>query len=101
MGYERTIPMAADRVPDWGTIARQLRLAGDSPVLRMIDGLPAFPDETPEPTWRELRVGLAGGMITIRRTADGISCVSWGTDDPHLKTAFERTVAAIHDSVTR
>lgn len=101
MGYERTIPIAADRVPDWGTIAGHLRQTGELPVLRMIDGLPAFPDEIPEPTWRELRVGLAGGMITIRRTSEGLSCVSWGTDDPNLKTAFERTVAAIRDSVTR
>jgi hypothetical protein len=100
MGYERSIPIAADRVPDWGTIANQLRQAGDSPVLRMIDGLPAFPDEMPEPNWRELRVGLAGGMITIRRTSDGLSCVSWGTDDPSLKAAFERTIAAISHSIT-
>jgi hypothetical protein len=66
----------------------------------MIDGLPAFPDEVPDPAWKELRVGLAGGMVTLRRGADTIRCVVWGGDDPSIRAALEtcaRAVAAAGD----
>ena len=50
----------------------------------MIDGLPAFPDEIPEPGWRELRISLTGGMVTIRAEASGWSCVIWGNAEAAL-----------------
>ena len=28
--------------------------------------MPAFPDELPDPGWKELRVGTPGGMVTMR-----------------------------------
>jgi hypothetical protein len=91
MGIQRHIP---NPNPDWPVIAAKLRAAGESPILRMIDGLPAFPDEAPEPTWKELRVGLIGGMITIRKAFDGVTLVSWGTEDPGLAAAMETLAAA-------
>jgi hypothetical protein len=60
----------------------------------MIDGLPAFPDEQPEDSWRELRIGLSGQMVTVKKIPAGFSCVSWGTDDPSLKRVFENVVTA-------
>jgi hypothetical protein len=60
----------------------------------MIDGLPTFPDEIPDPEWKELRVGLAGGMVTLRRDGDSIRCTVWGSDDPGLRTALDATVLA-------
>jgi hypothetical protein len=56
----------------------------------MIDGLPAFPDETPEPGWAELRVGFPAGMVTVRRGAGSLTCVVWGNADPGLRAAWDR-----------
>jgi hypothetical protein len=45
----------------------------------MINGELAFPDEAPPADWRELRISLTAGMVTIRRTApDRVSVVTWG-----------------------
>jgi hypothetical protein len=93
MGLERTIP-ATNRF-DWRALVERLTGLGESPVLRMIDGLPAFPDETPVEDWKELRIGLAGGMVTLRRTSDGYSCVTWGTADAALQESTDRLVRAV------
>jgi hypothetical protein len=98
MGLERTIP--ATTPLDWPLLAARLNALGEAPVLRMIDGLPAFPDEFPPDDWRELRIGLAGGMVTLRRTSDGYSCVTWGTADPALQASTDRLVRAIGESAT-
>lgn len=84
MGISHEIRFQGATAPDWGSIRERLQSAGETPTLRMIDGLPAFPDEVPEAGWKELRVGLAGGMVTLRRTADGFICVAWGTTDDAL-----------------
>ena len=94
MGLERIIPLPAGTVLTWERISSSLREAGEVPVVRMIDGLPAFPDETPAENWKELRLGLSGGMVTLRRTASEISCICWGTDDAELKQSFERVISA-------
>jgi len=53
----------------------------------MIDDQLAFPDETPGESWRELRVGSAAGMVTLRRGPDRITLVTWGNADmPLLRT---------------
>ncbi|MFO0849158.1 MAG: hypothetical protein U0871_11485 [Gemmataceae bacterium] len=84
MGVERVVRFAPGATPDWPSVAARLTALGDPPAVRMIDGLPAFPDEQPPADWQEIRLGLAGGMVTVRRTADGVRCVTWGTDDPAL-----------------
>ncbi|HET6573610.1 MAG TPA: hypothetical protein VFG68_08420 [Fimbriiglobus sp.] len=61
----------------------------------MIDRLPAFPDEVPDPAWKELRVGLTGGMVTLRREAGTIRCVVWGSDDPAIHAALETAARAV------
>jgi hypothetical protein len=76
--------------PAWDAIRAQLRRVLPDIPLRMIDDQPAFPDETPEPGWHELRVGTAAGMITIRRGPDSLTCVTWGNADPVLSTAWDR-----------
>ena len=68
---------------------------GEAPAVRMIDGQPAFPDEVPEPGWRELRVGLAGGMVTLRRTGSEVRVVTWGTADPVLTRSWDRLCWAV------
>jgi hypothetical protein len=56
----------------------------------MIDGLPAFPDETPAEDWRELRVGFAAGMVTLRRGTDSLICVVWSSAGPALLAARDQ-----------
>ncbi|MDY3552837.1 hypothetical protein R5W24_001926 [Gemmata sp. JC717] len=56
----------------------------------MIDGLPAFPDETPEPDWEELRVAAGGAMVTLRREVDSLTCVIWGNADEVLVASWNR-----------
>lgn len=95
VGAERVVHFRAGTTPGWPEVAAKLVASGESPILRMIDGLPAFPDEVPDPTWKELRVGLAGGMVTLRRDADTIRCVIWGNDDPALRAALDTSVRAV------
>ena len=97
MGIERKIPASSSPL-DWPKLAARLKELGEAPILRMIDGLPAFPDEVPADDWRELRLGLAGGMVTVRRTSEGYSCVTWGTADAALQQSSDALVRAIGES---
>ena len=98
MGVERVV---TGTTPDWLTVVARLGAAGQPATVRMIDGLPAFPDEEPPAEWRELRLGFAAGMVTIRRTADGVRLVTWGTDDPGLVAALEACERAFLPSPRR
>ena len=62
MGLDCTVRFPGGDPPAWDAIKLQLARVGEPAPLRMIDGLPAFPDETPAVGWRELRVGTAAGM---------------------------------------
>ncbi len=97
MGIERTIRCpAAGATLDWTRFVEHLRAVGENPILRMIDGLPAFPDEVPADDWRELRVGLSGGMVTVRRTSPvTFSCITWGTAEPGLARSWDRCCWAV------
>ena len=94
MGLDCTIRFPAGSVPAWDVIKGQLARLGESAPLRMIDGLPAFPDESPEAGWRELRVGVGAGMVTVRRAADALTCVVWSNADPALLAARDRVAWA-------
>lgn len=94
MGLDRTVRFPA-ATPSWGAIVSQLARVGESAALRMIDGMPAFPDETPPGDWKELRVGTAAGMVTIRRVGDQqLSCVVWGNADAALNAAWAKVAWA-------
>lgn len=93
MGVELTVRFAGE-LPDFGAIRAQLARFGEVPPVRMIDGLPAFPDETPEAGWRELRFGFAAGMVTLRRAPGALVCVVWGTADADLLAARDRVAWA-------
>ena len=101
MGIERVIRFETAG-PEWPAVAAKLAEVGETPAVRMIDGQPAFPDEEPEPGWLELRVGLAGGMVTLRRSGSEVRVVTWGTDDRDLTRSRDRlcwAVAAAKDGV--
>ena len=95
MGVDCTVRFPAGVVPAWGAIQCQLARLGEPAPLRMIDGLPAFPDESPdEEGWRELRVGFVAGMVTLRRGGGTLTCVIWSNSDPALMAARDRVAWA-------
>ncbi len=94
MGQQRVVRFRDGQAPSWDAIRTQLDRVETGAALRMIDGLPAFPDETPEPGWKELRVGLAGGMVTLRRQGSDLVCMVWGDAAGELAAAWDRVVWA-------
>jgi hypothetical protein len=94
VGVERVVRFAA-AVPEWPAVVSKLIEVGETPAVRMIDGLPAFPDELPGPDWQEVRVGLAGGMVTLRRSASDVRVVTWGTSEPALVRSWDRFCWAV------
>lgn len=93
MGLERAVT-CPNGVPGWDAIKAQLARVGESGQLRMIDNLPAFPDEIPEPGWRELRIAAGGAMVTVRASGDTLTCVVWSNADPGLLAARDRVAWA-------
>jgi hypothetical protein len=89
---ECTVRVAS--TPTWEAIRDQLTRIGEPVQLRMIDGLPAFPDETPTDDWKELRLGFRAGMVTIRRGTGSLSCAIWGNADENLEMAWRKVIWA-------
>ena len=79
----------------WESVRAAFGAFAESPVVRMIDDLPAFPDERPEAGWRELRISLSGGMVTVRDVPAGWECVIWGNADESLRRAWNIACWAI------
>ncbi|MFO0967992.1 MAG: hypothetical protein U0793_20735 [Gemmataceae bacterium] len=76
MGMDRKVIIG--QAPSWEAWTKLAEERGCPVQMRMIDGELAFPDEAPPETWRELRVGLTGGMVTLQREPDGVRLVTWG-----------------------
>ena len=93
MGMERVVEFAGPP-PSWQAIRDAITAVGLTPMLRMIDGLPAFPDENPEDGWRELRLSTSGGMMTLRLEPNRLSVVVWGNSGPELLSDWEAVVRA-------
>lgn len=93
MGQERVVSFNGSP-PEWEAIRTKLSERGIAATIRMIDGMPAFPDETPEPGWKELRVGFASGMVTLRRGPNQLTCVVWGNADAALLASWEALAEA-------
>ncbi len=68
-------------VPDWPRVSSWLAEHGLTVQMRMIDGQLAFPNEEPPANWKEIRVGSALGMVTIRRQPAGVELTIWGNAD--------------------
>ena len=83
MGMERVVTFSGAE-PSWAAVRDRLAAAGSAVQMRMIDNLPAFPEEGPPDDWRELRVSLGGGMITLRREAGRLRVIVWGNADAAL-----------------
>src|SRR5262245_56910260 len=83
MGLQRDVTFTGEP-PAWQALLDGLAVAGVSVTVRMIDNLPAFPDEAPEPGWSDVRLSTPHGMVTLRRTSGGMSVVTWGNADAPL-----------------
>jgi hypothetical protein len=88
MGIEHVVTFASGAAPSWSSVSELLAGRGFPAQLRMIDGQLAFPDESPADDWRELRVGTALGMVTIRREPERVTVVTWGNADAALLRAW-------------
>ncbi len=95
MGLDRKVTFAADKSPAWPALAALLAEKQVKVQLRMIDGELAFPDEEPAETWKELRVGVGGGMVTLRREADAVTLVVWGNADANLQRGWNALTWAV------
>jgi hypothetical protein len=95
MGLDRKVTFAADKTPTWPALAAMLASKQVKVQIRMIDGELAFPDEEPAETWKELRVGIGGGMVTLRREQDGVTLVVWGNADANLQLGWNALTWAI------
>lgn len=95
MGMDQKVAFAPEKMPAWPQLTQFLAAKQFAIDLRMIDGELSFPDETPPDTWRELRVGTPGGMITLRRDPDGVTLVVWGNADAKMRQAWNALAWAI------
>jgi hypothetical protein len=91
MGLQLTV-MFTSSTPTWEKLRTRLSEKGIAAILRMIDGMPAFPDEEPDATWNELRISTDQGMMTLRQGIDEITCIVWGTANEALQKQ-QQTVA--------
>ena len=80
MGLQRTIEFPTS-APSWSDLRARLLQVGFTPQMRLIDNLPAFPDEEPEETWQDLRFTLGHGMLTLRRSGKALTVLVWGNAD--------------------
>lgn len=94
MGMEQTVVFPAGVLPTWPAVRELLQQHNLSVQMRMIDNQLAFPDEEPSDAWRELRLGTAAGMVTLRRGADRIAFVVWGNAEEAMRQAWNALVWA-------
>ena len=93
MGMSSAVQFAGPG-PSWSALRAQMAAEGLAVQLRMVDGLPAFPDENPDDGWRELRISTAAGMMTLRRDVQVLSVVVWGNAGPDLLRERDAVVRA-------
>jgi hypothetical protein len=89
MGMQRTVRFDPGLVPAWDAVRGQLARLGVSAAVKMIDNLPAFPDESPDPGWQELRVGTPNGMVTLRAAPGALTSVVWGNAGDALRSDWD------------
>jgi hypothetical protein len=88
MGMDQKVVFATEKMPTWSMVVEIFARRSLPLQLRMIDGELSFPDEIPGANWRELRVSVTGGMMTLRRDADGVTLVIWGNADAEVRRAW-------------
>ncbi len=95
MGMEYKVAVSRNAAIVWSELTAYCSALAFPLQLRMIDGELAFPDETPPHDWRELRVGTPGGMVTLKREADGVNVIVWGNADDAMRQAWNALTLAL------
>lgn len=93
MGMDRKVVLS--KVPAWVDWTALLAARGLTFQIRMIDGELAFPDEVPHAEWRELRLSVPTGMLTVLRETDGARVVTWGNAAGNLLDAWNAVAWAL------
>lgn len=93
MGMERVITFHG-AAPRWESLQQEFAASGLKVSIRMIDGLPAFPDEVPAEGWGEVRIGISGAMITLRLSPGKLSVMTWGNADEDQRREWEAVAQA-------
>lgn len=93
MGMTKSVTFAS-APPAWSVVRERLTTQGHPPQMRMIDGMPAFPDEDPPEDWKEIRLTFGAGMITIRQEGSSWNLVVWGNADQATLTHQELLMRA-------
>jgi hypothetical protein len=88
MGMDQTVTFGGKSLPPWPAVRDLLRQRGYPLQMRMIDGQLAFPDEEPSDVWSELRLSTPQGMVTLRRSGNQITFVTWGNADAAMRQAW-------------
>ncbi|MBJ7345528.1 MAG: hypothetical protein JHD09_09645 [Gemmataceae bacterium] len=81
MGMEIEVKVAG---LGWNKISGAMAKFEPKGTIRMADGQLTFPDEEPPTDWKELRIALPAGMVTIKRTPTGAMIVTWGNVSQEL-----------------
>lgn len=98
MGMDQRVTFPGGAVPAWEAVRGLLAERGLAVEMRMIDGELSFPDEAPPAAWRELRIGMPAGMVTVRREADAVVLTVWGNADAALAQAWHVLAQAFADA---
>ncbi|WP_157369592.1 hypothetical protein [Zavarzinella formosa] len=80
MGMTKSVTFAK-APPAWPAVRDRLTALGHPPQMRLIDNMPAFPDEDPPENWRDIRLTFGAGMLTIRNDGSVWHIVVWGNAD--------------------
>lgn len=94
MGQLRTVRFPNRTLPTWESVRIHLLNSEPEFAIRMIDNLPAFPDEIPEDGWSELRIAFPAGMVTLRSGVEIWTGLVWGNADTELIRSRDRLISA-------
>ena len=83
MGMQVSVPGANPQVVAQAATEQGL-------ALRMVDNLPAFPDEAVPDEFQEIRLAGPSGMISVRSGPQGLTLVVWGNAEEALRAALAK-----------
>src|SRR4051812_33992118 len=87
MGMQLSVLPAPGRELTWAALRATLADRGVAVHRRMTDGKLVLPAPEPPAVWRELRMSLPGGMVSLRREGGGLAVVVWGNAPADLQQA--------------
>jgi hypothetical protein len=93
MGLDVHVPLAAP--PSLARLLDRLAAAGAPATLVMVDGALCPPKAPPPAQFRDARLKLAAGMVTVRVVAGGAAVVVFGNADGALLAARDAVARAL------